>query len=373
MQILHYAQPSTGETQPVLALPHRPEQTFRALGHSKLAALCDALGMAGQVAEAKQIFDLFGESWANRTRTSPHPRSDITDDGSPFEFSVALEDGHPELRLLAEAQADGSTPTRSTAISNWAAAWQLTEQLGRIYKVSLARARLIADLFEPTVDNRVFGLWHAACLRPGRAPMLKLYLNPSARGEALVDASMQEAFARLGQSDSYAWLREHALLRGAKDRFAYLSIDLGDSADVRTKVYVAHHDATPDEVERVMAAVPSHVPGDAPMFCNAMARGPFSARPLLTCMAFVAGKREPSTVTLHVPIRCYARNDQVALDRVRRFLSVTEAALHTKAVRAMASRPLDARTGLQTYTSFRRVEGRQRLTVYLSPEIYRSA
>lgn len=363
--MLDCRQPSAEETQTLRARNANCEQTFRALGHAKLAALCDALGMPAQLADAKQIFDLFGESWANRTRTSSHPRSDLTDDSSPFEFSVALEDGRPELRLLAEAQSEWANP-----ISNWAAAWQLTERLGRIYGVSLARARLIADLFEPTSDDCVFGLWHAACLRPGRAPTLKLYLNPSARGEALVDDSMQAAFARLGQSDSYAWLREHALLRGAKDRFAYLSIDLGDDADVRTKVYVAHHDATPDEVERVMAAVPGHVPGDASMFCNAMARGPFNRRPLLTCMAFVAGKREPSTVTLHVPIRCYAHNDQVALERVRRFLSLTEATLHAKAVRSMASRPLDTRAGLQTYTSFRRVDGRQRLTVYLSPELY---
>jgi hypothetical protein len=367
MQMLDYGQSSAGWTQSLRAPDARGEQTFRAVAHTKLAALCNALGMSAQLSDAKQIFDLFGESWANRTPTCWHPASDITDDSSPFEFSVALEDGQPELRLLAEVQSPLATP-----MSNWAAAWQLTEQLGRIYGVSLARARAIADLFEPSAEHCVFGLWHAACIRLGCAPTLKLYLNPRARGEALVDASMEEAFARLGQPDSYAWLREHALLRGAKDRFAYLSIDLGDHADVRTKVYIAHHDAVASDVERVMAAVPSHVPGDAAMFCDAMAQGPFYRRPLLTCMAFVAGKPEPSTVTLHVPIRCYAANDQVVVERLRQILSETEADLHARAVRSMASRPLGAHAGLQTYTSFRRVEGRKRLTVYLSPEIYSS-
>jgi hypothetical protein len=367
MQMLDYGQSSAGWTQFSYKGQAHSEQTFRALGHSKLAALCHALGMSAEFAGAIRIFDLFGESWADRTRSRPHPPSDLTDDSSPFEFSVALEDGRPELRLLAEVQSDLATPR-----SNWEAAWQLTEQLGRIYGVSLARARAIADLFEPSARNCLFGLWHAACLRPGRTPSFKLYLNPSARGEALVDASIEQAFARLGQSDSYAWLREHAMLRGAKDRFSYLSIDLGDDADIRTKVYVAHHDAVAGDVERVMAAVPGHVPGDASVFCDAMARGPFRRRPLLTCMAFVDGKREPSTVTLHVPVRCYAENDLVVLDRVRQFLSATEATLHTQAVRSMASRPLAAHAGLQTYTSFRRVEGRKRLTVYLSPEIYSS-
>jgi hypothetical protein len=367
MQMLDYGQGSAKWTRSRIAHDTHTEHAFRALGHDKLAALCEALGMTAQLSDAKQIFDLFGESWASRTRRCSHPVSDITDDSSPFELSVALENGRPELRLLAEVQSD-----LGMQMSNWAAAWRLTERLGQIYGVSLARARMIADLFEPSTINCGFGLWHAACLRPGRAPTLKLYLNPCARGEALVDSSMEEAFARLGQSDSYAWLREHAMLRGAKDRFAYLSIDLGDHADVRTKVYVAHHDATPSEIERVMAAVPGHVPGDAVGFCDAMAQGPYNQRPLLTCMAFVAGKREPSTVTLHVPIRCYAENDAVVLERVRRFLSRAEAALHTRAVCSMASRPLAAHAGLQTYTSFRRVEGRKRLTIYLSPEIYSS-
>jgi hypothetical protein len=369
-QMLLYGQPSAVRTQS-LRVPSAhgdvAEQSFRALGHTKLASLCDALGMSAQLGDAKQIFDLFGESWALRTRSCSHPSSDITDDSSPFEFSVALEDGHPELRLLAEVQS-----VTANAMSNWAAAWQLTEQLGRIYGVSLTRAHQIADLFEPSADNSVFGLWHAACLRPGHAPTLKLYLNPRARGDELVDASVKEAFDRLGQSESYEWLREHAMLRGSKDRFAYVSIDLGDHSDVRTKLYVAHHDAVASDVERVMMAVPGHVPGDAVTFCDAMASGPFRQRPLLTCMAFVSGKREPSTCTLHIPIRCYANNDRIVLDRVRRFLSPKEAALHARAVRSMASRRLDAHAGLQTYTSFRRVEGRKRLTVYLSPEVYSS-
>jgi DMATS type aromatic prenyltransferase len=271
------------------------------------------------------------------------------------------------VRMLAEAQGDG------TAMSNWAAAWQLTEQLGRFYNVSLARAHKIADLFEPTAAVSSFSLWHAACIRPGRAPALKLYFNPLARGEALGEETMREAFARLGQSDSFEWLQEHALLRGHKDRFVYFSLDLGDHGEVRTKVYIAHYNATPAEVERVMAAAPSHVAGDATEFCDAMVGGSyetFDLRPLLTCFAFVSGRREPTTVTLHIPIRCYAQNDQDVVERVGSFLSPSEASLHTRAVRSIASRPLDARSGLQTYTSFRRVDGRKRLTIYLSPELY---
>jgi DMATS type aromatic prenyltransferase len=367
MQMLNYGQPTATHAHSRRARRHsytRP--SLRTLGHTKLEGLCEALDMSADLSTASQIFDLLSETWADRTRGCAHPVSDITDDSSPFEFSLALEDGHPELRMLAEAQGDG------TPLSNWAAAWHLTEQLGRIYGVSLTRARLIADLFEPSDDSVAFGLWHAACLRPGRAPMLKLYLNPAARGPELVDATIKEAMTRLGQLDCYEWLREHAMLRGDKDTFAYLSIDLGDHAEARTKVYIAHRDATAYEIEHAMADVAEHEPGDVIESCVALADtcGPFTDRPLLTCFAFVAGKREPITATLHLPIRCYSNNDQVVLERVGQYLSPTEAHLHAQAVLSMISRPLDARTGMQTYASFRRVEGRRRLTVYLSPEVY---
>ncbi|HVH97261.1 MAG TPA: tryptophan dimethylallyltransferase family protein [Enhygromyxa sp.] len=323
--------------------------------------------MADDLGAASQLFDLFSQTWGHRTRSSGHPASDITDDSSPFEFSLAIEGGRPELRMLTEAQGGAATPA-----ANWEAAWELTEQLAQTYGISIARARGIADLFQPDEQTRVFSLWHAACLRTGESPDFKLYFNPFARGASQVDETMQEAFARLGQSQCYEWIREHAMLRGELDHYVYMSLDLADHAKARTKVYIAHRNASASEVERVMAAVRGHVPGDATGFCNAMApdHDRFGQRPLLTCMAFVAGEAEPSTVTLHLPIRCYASNDQVVLERVGEFLSPDEAQLHASAVRSMATRPLGLRTGLQTYTSFRRVDGRKRLTVYLSPEVY---
>jgi DMATS type aromatic prenyltransferase len=369
MRLLDYGQISSfrGDAQRSFSAHVLTQPTLGMVGHAKLEALCEALDMNSELGSASRLFDLLGASWAGRRLRSAHPASDITDDSSPFEFSLAVEDGAPELRMLVEAQGRPFTPA-----ANWVAAWRLTEQLGQTYGVSLDRARQIADLFEPNHETRVFSLWHAACLRPGRAPTLKLYFNPMARGEAGVDATMKEAFARLGQSDCYEWIREHAMLRGDQDRFAYMSLDLGNHAEARTKVYIAHRNATSHDAERVMAAVAGHVAGDAVDFCDAMVgnHGPFNQRPLLTCMAFVAGKPAPSTVTLHLPIRCYAPNDQVVLERVGKFLSPVEAGLHERAVRSMASRPLEAGAGMQTYTSFRRVEGRKRLTVYLSPEVY---
>ncbi len=344
------------------------EATLRDIGHAKLAAFCDALGAAKELGTATKIFNMFSATWGDRTLSLRHPASDITDDGSPFEFSLALEAGRPELRMLAEAQGEPCTPA-----ANWEVAWRLTKEIGQAFDVSIARAEKIADLFRPNEETSVFSLWHAACLRAGEAPDFKLYFNPFAQGAAQVEKTMREALARLGQAKCYEWIRQHAMLRGELDQFVYLSLDLRSDAQARTKVYIAHKNALASEVEQVMAAVPGHAPGDAVDFCNAMApnhQGRFEQRPLLTCMAFVGDGAQPTTVTLHLPIRCYAKSDQEVLDRICALLSPTEAQLYAKAVRGMASRPLAMRTGLQTYISFRRVQGRKRLTAYLSPEIY---
>lgn len=340
--------------------------TFRMSGHMKLAALCDALGLQSELQAAQRVFDLFGATWGSRTSREAR-WSDITDDSSPFEFSVAIEDGTPELRMLTEAQGD-----QPSLLSNWLAAWQLTAEIRRAHGVSLARAQCIADVFEPTKRTSVFSLWHAACFRHGRLPTFKLYFNPLARGEDKAEEVVEEAFSRLGQSGCFAWVKQYAMLRDSDDQLVYFSLDLGDFAEVRTKVYVAHRNATAYDVERVMQAVPGHVSGDALEFCDSVVHtlGPFARRPLLTCMAFVAGRAEPVTSTLHLPIRCYLPSDQVALENICMFLPPEDARTYERVVQAMASRPLHAGGGIQTYASFRRVDGCKRLTVYLSPEMY---
>ncbi len=346
----------------------RPPPTLAALGQQKLKALCAAVGMESSGGTLLRTFDLLSRTWANRTRDCPPPACDITDDGSPFEFSLALDGGAPELRMLIEAQGTPATPA-----SNWAAALQLSADISREHGVSIERLRTIAELFAPDGETGIFSLWHAASIRPGQEPEFKVYLNPAARGSARADSTVEAALARLEQSACMAWLHQHALRRGTKDRIIYFSLDLGSTVHARTKVYIAHHDATADDVERIMATVPTHVAGDALRFCNAMVghQGPFTRRPLLTCMAFVGVMAEPQTVTLHLPVRCYADNDQIVAERVGQLVTPLEKRLHERAVRCMVDGLLTDRTGMQTYTSFRRTSERQRrLTVYLSPEVY---
>ncbi|PRQ05274.1 Tryptophan dimethylallyltransferase [Enhygromyxa salina] len=315
------------------------------------------------------MFEVLTESWSRRMVGDGQILSDITDDSSPFEFSVAL-DGQRELRMLTEAQ--GSIPSLA---SNWRAAWELNSRLERDFNVSLSRAHLIADLFSPQHRNAKFGLWHAACLRPGQAPDFKLYFNPDAKGPEHAQGTTELALARLGMHGAMEWLREVGLARGTQDHIVYFSLDLADHGQARTKIYVAHRQATVQELDAVMATSPQHRKGDTERFCQAMTgdREVYAGRPPITCAAFVGHQSTPSTVTLHLPVRSYLDSDHVALERICEFLPEESAKIYRLAVTGMIDRPLERGTGMQTYSSFRRQHGRERLTVYLSPEVYRPA
>ena len=106
---------------------HRPQirlgaPTLRSLGRRQILALCDALSIAQQTGRALETFDIASNTWGDRTLDRPAFKSDITDDSSPYEFSVAFDGGEPELRLLAEAQGGEGTP-----LDRWTAGWRLSE------------------------------------------------------------------------------------------------------------------------------------------------------------------------------------------------------------------------------------------------------
>jgi DMATS type aromatic prenyltransferase len=338
--------------------------TLRGLGRKQIERLCGALGIPEQTDRTLRAFDLLSSTWAHRTIDRPRFNSDITDDCSPYEFSVALDGRAPELRILAEAQG-----RRGSSLEQWHAGWRLSEQLAQRFGASLVRARRVARLFEPESLGLTFGLWHAASFSSVQ-PAFRIYFNPQAKGRSAAMPSTLTAFETLGMGGAAAWI---------KGRFApgehhplYFSVDLSDGPTARCKIYLAHPGATADHLEHLIAGHGGHQPGDIHAFCRSMTgtSGPWPSRPLLTCLAFREGLDEPYTITLHVPIRCYAQNDEVALERIASQLTPAEASAYERAVRCLARRPLGRSAGIQTYASVRCEHDRRRMTIYLSPEAY---
>ncbi len=354
------------------ALADTPRTTLLEHGIGRLRSLLPVLGFS-EVDERRitGIFRTMGSSWGKQ-RCGHRPRwfSDICDDHSPFELSVALDGAVPELRILAEIQAE-----RPTMCANWEAALAYTEELAAAHGLSLDRFWAIQDLFKPTLATPRFGLWHAVCFRPGGLPELKLYLNPAVRGRALGRPLVEEALFRLGFVGAAAYLPPAY----AADRILYFGLDLTPRRSLgvpqsapRVKVYTAHFDATPECIEGALRAASGHVPGQVAGFCRAMGAGPgpFEARPVQTCLSFTAGDSAPTSGTVYFPVRAYADSDLEVRERVRGYIHAEGAPFYERALEAFANRPLESGVGMQSYVSLRQAPGPRRLTVYLAPEVY---
>lgn len=342
------------------------QQTFRALGASRLAALCRASDFPVEPAIAG-MNALIGP-WGDRSvGAAPRWPSDLSDDGAPIELSLAIEGTRAEPRLLVESQ--GSSGALADA---WRAAQATNERLRALPGVSLDRLARVEALFEPNSADARFAMWHALWLRRGGAPLFKVYLDPAAHGPAAAEVLVQEALDRLGFVK--AW---HCVARQLRGRVAdapvYFSLDLAEDAQARVKIYLAHPGADAAEVDARMSLWPGHTRGDAVAFCRATTgrTGPFDRRPLLTTLSFTAGDDAlPSATTLHVPVRCYVDDDAVAADNIAGALGPAAGAVYRRALAAIAARPLDAGVGLQTYASQQRRGDALRTTVYLATEAY---
>ena len=244
-----------------------PKPTYVEAGVEKLTRLCDALGMNHKTAEAIEIFRAMTLSWGDRKiQDNAGWQSNVSDDGAPFEFSIAFEDDRAELRILLEAQ--GSEPNLQ---SNWEAGLILNQYLAERYHVSLDRFKQIEDLFVPTNPDAKFSIWYSVCLSPDKDPSFKIYLNPQAQGESRAAATIEESLVRLNFPRAWSKLAEIGAKRGPEqDEFAYFSLDLASHSEARVKIYLRHYDMTVDALEEVLSLAQNYVAGDAAEFCKAL-------------------------------------------------------------------------------------------------------
>jgi DMATS type aromatic prenyltransferase len=368
--------PQSGHFSVQVAKSLRPSSvpgptTYEASCAHGLEGLCHALGRQDQLETYRDLARFLLQKWGDAQVPENAPyASNIGDDHSPFEYSLAFDPAGVELRLLFEAQANPPS-----AANNQRAALSLNRQLAERYAVNMRRFDLIQDLFLGAPATGSFSLWHAVSLNPGRAPAFKLYLNPQTQGVQQALPVVEEAFRRLGFSDEAMDCVRRALPRSGLDELSYFSLDLSDKPEARVKVYVAHPHISAQDMDAVFSVCPQHRAGDVIDYCESMlnAHGPFTEKPLMSCLSFVSGRERPATMTLHLPIAHYVESDQVTADRVTKFLRRhgLDHAAYRRALAAVARRPLADGTGIQSYASYRREKAGLRLTTYLSPELFR--
>ncbi|MBX7084576.1 MAG: hypothetical protein K1X88_35550 [Nannocystaceae bacterium] len=346
----------------------RPPVTLGAQARTKLDALAGPLGLGSEAdAIAEQIRELLGDAADRPLEAPPAWPSDICDDHGPFEFSVSMNRKEAVLRVLVE-----SGPEPPTFARRQQAARNCTESLLQHAHAKPDRVRAIEGLFESDCESAQFARWHALEFRPGGRTDAKVYFNPLLQGSEHSRYVIRESLVRLGLDHAWPWIER--LAGRDVDELKYFSLDLSDAAQARVKIYVRHPAIDATQLEAALAGCRGVARGQTAAFLHEMtgSLGPFTANPVITCLSW-AGREQTPSATLHVPIRGYATDDQVAFDRIYALLSREglPAATYAAAVRAFAGRALDAGVGMQSYASIKRNGDGPNVTVYLVPETYR--
>ncbi|WP_325062725.1 tryptophan dimethylallyltransferase family protein [Amycolatopsis acidiphila] len=338
----------------------------------QLRSLCDVAGFeATDQNPVLLLEDLLGPAGRLPLRERPRYPSDVADDGTPVEFSVAFDDdGALAVRLLGEA--GGENPGHSPDI---AAGKRFLQAAGKRFRFPVERFAAVADLFLPEQPRGRFAVWFSVILRPRERPRLKAYFNPGVQGRHRAPALVAEGLRRLGLGDAYEIARRHALTRGPRDQLSFFAVDLDDSPLSRVKLYISHENAGPADAERAAAAVEGADPLRIREFCEVVGGGTtrFTGRPLVSSYSFVeAEPAGPGTYSLYLPVRDYVPDDEVARERVATFLAAHGIGPDRLdgALAAVARRPLRAGVGLLAHVSLRLGPFGAGTTVYLSSEAY---
>lgn len=339
----------------------------------QLLRLCRLCGVADTGSALSMLTNLLGPAGPRPLSEPPLWPSDVSDDHSPVEFSLALDQGRrPTLRLLAETLAAEPGP-----LSNRQAALGLLDWWATRYRPHLGRFDQVRDLFVPgTAGAGRFSLWYSLVFGPSGPPAIKVYFNPTVGGVDGAGERVAEALHRLGYGAVVPALLHYGTRAGRLDAVdwpIFFALDLHDGPDARVKVYLAHEHATAATAAR--AARVAGIDGtQIETFCR-LAGGidRFHLRPLISAVTFRGVAAAPRGYSLYLPIRAYVDDDQQAWDRVQKVAARYghDPAPIGAAIAALTDRDLDAGVGLIAHVALRLAHGDAAgITTYLSSEAY---
>ncbi|HEY3493460.1 MAG TPA: tryptophan dimethylallyltransferase family protein, partial [Polyangiaceae bacterium] len=287
---------------------------------ARLRVLCTAARFGAETDAAVETFQKLISPWADCPRSEPRGWfSEVSDDNTPIEFSVAMAGDRVDVRVLFEPQA-----ARPVLHDYRDAALSFQARLEREFGASLQRFRQVEDLFVPEDMQGPFAIWSSAVFSPRKAPSFKAYLNPQARGIEHSHALVREGLERLGFSRAWINLESTVLRRGPElDELKYFALDLSDDAEARVKVYVRHHAASAEDLEFASSIADGYIENETLDFVRAM-RGSderLVQRAPFTCSSFVGSAAEyPAATTVYVPVCAYTHDDAAGLERVRSYM-----------------------------------------------------
>jgi hypothetical protein len=346
--------------------------TYHQIAIGRLDRLSSGLGLEAHHGRFRALVSYLFKGWGDVPVPEQAPyASALTNDHSPFEYSLAFADMSVDLSLVTEVQA----PSPSL-IANRTAALAFNDRL-LPFGVDFERFRRVSELFLPATPEPPFSLWHGLTLRPGSVAGFKLILNPAASGAARALETVREALARLDVKNANPTL-EKLLRRGeGLDELAYVSIDLSTGPGAEVRVYVRHLAATAADLEKTSSLFPAHRAGDAIGLCRAVVKGAgaFARNPPLTSVAFGHGSAAPSAAAMDVFIAADGGSDDADMSaRIGLYLSSLnlDANRYAKALAGFATRSLSRGPGVQSRVSFTRDAYGPRVGINLCPEVFRT-
>ncbi|KAI1739578.1 pyridoxal phosphate-dependent transferase [Xylaria scruposa] len=321
------------------------------------------------------LVDGWGQTMVPRSTDPSRWTSFVSNDGSPFEYSVVLDQatGEAELRLLVEAQSKSQSLTQLQE-----RALHLNEAITMRHgtTVSLDTFELVRDIFMPENPEGDFAAWYS-CAVSKTGPKWKIYLNPCASGKRNALSSVRVAFERLGMASEWDLVERNMT---PTDSIAYISLDLTpDQANARIGVYMTHEASSARAIARKHGAICSHTCGfEILRFCESMAGslGPYTGKPLLSSFAFTSNTRGRPVGTVYFPVGAYANNDSEIQERVKQYMLAKSvpsifAERYRRAVSAVQRRPLVERCGLHSWVSLKQsTEGALSNAFYFSSELF---
>jgi DMATS type aromatic prenyltransferase len=343
--------------------------------HTQLINLCKCLDINSAIPR-RLLAELLGATGSRSLSEPPAWPSNIADDHTPVEFSVAFSGCEPpSLRILGESQP--AQPNPATILASGLSFLDLQK---RRYGLSTSRFDLVRDLFVTSGPPDRFTLWHSLIFRNCQRPEFKVYLNPEIRGREAAADLVCQALSRLGMGQAQQTLIDKGILPNRPEpgkRLAFFALDLHERANARVKLYLSHERTTTPDLIRMASVVDGIAAEEIADFCWTAtgSAGPYAHRPLVSSYTFAAGRRRPIGYSLYVPIRGYVNDDSDARDRVALLMKRYgfDPVELDRVIAAVARRPVDGGVGLIAHTSLRLGPPRPGLTVYLSSEAYQVA
>lgn len=337
------------------------QPTVAELGNAALSKLSATLGLHEGQDKLLEAFACLTKCWGSAT-AKQLPYSDVSPDGSPLEFAVALDSHYPSLQFAMEPLRADSSPTDPRIAMN------LMESLTEKYGLTVANWTDLSALLLPTKPSSQHLAMYGAELDRHGSIKFKVWFYLDVHGRSRSYEVLREALRCIGLPEA------SDLFQGGFSGDPFLvSLDLVANGRARVKVYLRHFVPNVDALNARLATSEGFTEKETAELCSmAGSRPSFASQPAVTYVSVTEQSGGPvSHASLYIPLWTYASSDSEVKARISELGSLDSAGIdrYHDVLRDITRRPLHSGTGVHNYVSMRPGSFGAR-KIYLSPHFH---